>query len=116
MFFKYIRGQCYNSKFVCYLLNDLFLYISNNNLLKHSQNQGMEKRATDIYTTVRKGHEQKGFTGALGSVLRQLPPTLIEPILLTTEATSNVIGGLRNQLVPNRKKEDEDKYKGGEIE
>lgn len=56
-------------------------------------------------------HEHKGIAGAVGGVLRQVPPTLIQPVIMATEATSNVLGGMRNQLRPDRKREDEDKWK-----
>jgi autophagy-related protein 2 len=56
-------------------------------------------------------HEQKGVTGAVGGVLRQIPPTMLQPVILATEATSNVLGGMRNQLLPDKKKEDDDKWK-----
>ena len=59
-------------------------------------------------------HEHKGLTGAVGSVLRQIPPTVIQPVILVTEATSNVLGGMRNQLRPDRRKEDEQKWKPDE--
>ena len=59
-------------------------------------------------------HEQKGMTGAVGGVLRQVPPTVIQPVLIATEATSNILGGMRNQLLPDKKREDEDKWKPDE--
>ncbi len=61
--------------------------------------------------TAVEEHEQKGLSGAMGGVLRQIPPTVIQPVILATEATSNVLGGMRNQLLPDRKKEDEEKWK-----
>lgn len=58
-----------------------------------------------------KEHEQKGVTGAVGGVLRQIPPTVVKPIILATEATSNVIGGMRSQLVPDARKEAVEKWR-----
>jgi autophagy-related protein 2 len=58
-----------------------------------------------------KEHEQKGMTGAVGGVLRQIPPTIVSPIIIATEATSNVLGGMRNQLQPDARREDEEKWK-----
>jgi len=44
-------------------------------------------------------------------VLRQIPSAVIEPVIIATEATSNVLGGMRNQLLPDRKLEDDQKWK-----
>ena len=51
------------------------------------------------------------MTGAVGGVLRQVPPTVIEPVIIASDATSNILSGMRNQLLPDRKKEDEEKWK-----
>jgi len=67
--------------------------------------------AQTIYHTAVDEHEQKGVTGAIGGVLRQIPPTMLQPVILATEATSNVLGGMRNQLLPDKKREDEEKWK-----
>ena len=80
--------------------------------LHHSQ--GITGTAKTIAKVASAEHEQKGIAGAVGGVLRQVPPTLIQPVILATEATSNVLGGMRNQLRPDRKREDEDKWKSEE--
>ena len=56
-------------------------------------------------------HENKGVSGAVGGVLRQLPPTIVQPVIIATEATSSVLGGMRNQLRPDKKREEEKKWK-----
>lgn len=56
-------------------------------------------------------HEQKGMSGAVGGVLRQIPPTVVKPIILATEATSNVLGGMRSQLVPDARREAVQKWR-----
>lgn len=56
-------------------------------------------------------HDQKGAVGAVGAVLRQIPPTAVRPIVLATQATSNVLGGVKNQLIPNARVEAKQKYK-----
>ncbi|KAG7276950.1 LOW QUALITY PROTEIN: hypothetical protein CRUP_010270 [Coryphaenoides rupestris] len=61
------------------------------------------------YDTVRetlcdvasRGHEQKGLPGAVGGILRQIPPHRV-----ASEATSNLLGGMRNQIKPDARKED----------
>lgn len=56
-------------------------------------------------------HDQKGVTGAVGAVIRQIPPTMVKPIVLATQATTNVLGGVRNQLVPDARIEAKEKWK-----
>ena len=76
--------------------------------------QGITGTAKTIAKVATSEHEHKGIAGAVGGVLRQVPPTLIQPVILATEATSNVLGGMLNQLMPDRKREDEDKWKPDE--
>ena len=76
--------------------------------------QGFVDTAENLVLVARLEHEQKGMTGAVGGVLRQVPPTVIQPVLIATEATSNILGGMRNQLLPDKKREDEDKWKPDE--
>ena len=59
-------------------------------------------------------HEKKGVTGAVGGVLRQIPPTVVQPFILATEATSNVLGGARNQLAPDARVEAKKKWKSSD--
>lgn len=56
-------------------------------------------------------HRQKGVSGALGGVLRQLPPTVVRPIIVATEATSSVLGGVRNQILPDAHREAVQKWR-----
>ena len=73
--------------------------------------QGIQGTAETIVSVAVLEHEHKGVTGAVGGVLRQIPPTVLQPVILATEATSNVLGGMRNQLRPDRRREYEDKWK-----
>ena len=59
----------------------------------------------------KEEHEQKGVTGAVGGVLRQVPATVVQPLILATEATSNVLGGVRNQILPDARREAADKWR-----
>ena len=74
-------------------------------------NQGIGETAETIVRVASEEHEQKGVTGAVGGVLRQIPPTVVKPIILATEATNNVIGGMRSQLVPDARKEAVEKWR-----
>lgn len=41
----------------------------------------------------------------MGGVIRQLPPTVVKPLILATEATSSLLGGMRNQILPDAHKD-----------
>ena len=60
---------------------------------------------------VSKEHHQKGMAGTIGGILRQVPQTVIDPILLASKATTKVIEGARNQILPGMKKEEMEKWK-----
>jgi autophagy-related protein 2 len=77
----------------------------------HVVKEGLGDTAKTIVRVASKEHEQKGVSGAVGGVLRQIPPTVVRPIILVAEATSNVLGGFRSQLEPDFKKEAEEKWK-----
>lgn len=91
--------------------NNLFL---NSLFFKCSNFQGITDTALTIYSTATREHEQRGMTGAVGGVLRQLPPAVVKPIIMATEATSNVLGGMRNQIHPDARQEESQKWRQGE--
>ncbi|XP_069036336.1 autophagy-related protein 2 homolog A isoform X2 [Lepisosteus oculatus] len=68
--------------------------------------EGVIDTAQTICVMASRGHEQKGLPGAVGGVLRQIPPTVVRPLIVATEATSNLLGGMRNQIKPDARKED----------
>uniref|UniRef100_H2ZNI3 Autophagy-related protein 2 n=1 Tax=Ciona savignyi TaxID=51511 RepID=H2ZNI3_CIOSA len=72
---------------------------------------GVSDAAYSIARVAQEEHEQKGLTGAVGGVLRHLPPTLVKPVIIASEATSNVLSGMRNQILPDAKREDDQKWK-----
>ena len=45
------------------------------------------------------------------SLIRKLPANAFILPILTTQATSNIITGVRNQTAPALRKEDQDKWK-----
>ncbi|XP_020613758.1 autophagy-related protein 2 homolog A-like [Orbicella faveolata] len=73
--------------------------------------EGLGQTATNIVQVAKDEHEQKGVTGAVGGVLRQVPATVVQPLILATEATSNVLGGVRNQILPDARREAADKWR-----
>ncbi len=76
--------------------------------------QGIGGTARDMYTAATREHEERGVTGAVGGVLRQIPGTIVKPIILASEATRHVLGGVKNQFVPDARKEANKKWKGSE--
>ncbi|XP_032229224.2 autophagy-related protein 2 homolog B isoform X2 [Nematostella vectensis] len=73
--------------------------------------KGLNRTASNIAKVARDEHEEKGMTGAVGGVLRQVPATMVQPLILATEATSNVIGGVRNQILPDARREAVEKWR-----
>ncbi|XP_069049279.1 autophagy-related protein 2 homolog B isoform X3 [Lepisosteus oculatus] len=76
--------------------------------------EGITDTAFTIYDTATREHEQRGVTGAVGGVLRQIPPAVVKPLIVATEATSNVLGGMRNQIRPDARQEESQKWRLGE--
>ena len=68
----------------------------------------------DLYSVASKEHNERGVAGAVGGVLRHLPGTLVKPIILASEATRHVLGGVKNQFVPDARKEATEKWKSSE--
>ncbi|KOC64737.1 Autophagy-related protein 2 like protein B [Habropoda laboriosa] len=73
--------------------------------------EGLGETANQLVRVASEEHEQKGVSGAVGGVLRQIPPTVVKPIILATEATSNVLGGMQSQLVPDVRREAVQKWR-----
>ncbi|KDR16670.1 autophagy-related protein 2 homolog A-like [Zootermopsis nevadensis] len=73
--------------------------------------EGIGETAQTLVRVASEEHEQKGMSGAVGGVLRQIPPTVVKPIILATEATSNVLGGMKSQLVPDARREAVEKWR-----
>ena len=76
-------------------------------LLQH----GFTDTAYSIARVAQKEHERKGLTGAVGGVIRHMPVTLVRPLAFTSEAAAHLISGIRNQIEPDARKEDEDKWR-----
>ncbi|KAM6171687.1 autophagy-related protein 2 homolog B isoform 2-T2 [Erethizon dorsatum] len=76
--------------------------------------EGIADTAQTIYETAAREHESRGVTGAMGEVLRQIPPAVVKPLIVATEATSNVLGGMRNQIRPDVRQDESQKWRHGE--
>lgn len=56
-------------------------------------------------------HDQKGYTGAVGAVIRQIPSTIVQPLVLAAQASHQVLGGVKNSLIPDARIEAKEKWK-----
>ena len=79
--------------------------------LKLGHVSGLSDTAITLVQEAVDGKDTRGLTGAVGGVLRQIPPTLIAPVILASEATSTVIDGVSHQLVPDCRHEALNKWK-----
>jgi len=52
-----------------------------------------------------------GDLGAVGGVLRAVPSTMVRPVILASAATSNLLDGVKNQISPDQRAEEEDKWR-----
>jgi hypothetical protein len=73
--------------------------------------EGLNDTASNFIQEINQGAEHKGLPGAIGGALRQLPSAALAPIVLATDATCNILSGIRNQLKPDEKKDDDQKWK-----
>lgn len=76
--------------------------------------EGLEETAGAIVRVASAEAEDGGAVGAVGGVLRQIPSTVVAPIIIASAATSNLIGGVRNQLAPDSRREASFKWKNDE--
>lgn len=76
--------------------------------------QGIGETADKIVQVASHEHEEKGYSGAVGGLLLQIPPTMIKPIILASEATSNLIDGARSQLEPDARREMNQKWRNND--
>lgn len=56
-------------------------------------------------------HERKGYSGAVGGVLRQIPALVVDPVLIATEATVNVLTGAQCHVDRDMQAESKHKWK-----
>ena len=73
--------------------------------------QGIGDTASNLITVASKEHQERGTASAVGTVLRHVPGALVQPIILASEATRHVLGGVKNQFVPDARNEAHKKWK-----
>ncbi|KAH9422374.1 Autophagy protein [Dermatophagoides pteronyssinus] len=88
-----------------------------------SQPRDLREGFTVAYTVIREGFHDtfRGMTNTnlvaddtvtvIGEVVRQIPSTVVRPIIHLSQATSSVLVGFRNQLTPEARKDDQEKWK-----
>lgn len=73
--------------------------------------EGINDSANTLIEAAITEHDQKGYSGAVGAVVRQIPQLVVCPAVLATQATTNILGGAKSSLVPEAKLEARDKWK-----
>lgn len=73
--------------------------------------QGLGETAETIVRVASAEAEQKGAVGAVGGILRQIPPSVVQQLILASAATSNLLSGVRSQLAPDSRREAANKWK-----
>lgn len=70
--------------------------------------EGFDETARSL---AEAAHERTGMAGAVGGVLRAVPSTMVRPVILGAAATSNLLDGVKNQISPSQRLEEEEKWK-----
>lgn len=73
--------------------------------------QGIGETAQAIADVAINEHAARGPVGAVGGVLRQIPPTVVAPWLLASAAAARVVGGVRATLAPADHRDHRDKWR-----
>lgn len=72
----------------------------------------MREGIMDAYREVTSaGMTSDDMSARIGGVVRHIPSALVQPIIFGSQATSNVLVGIRNQLTPDARTDDHQKYK-----
>lgn len=65
----------------------------------------------DTARNVAVGMQAEDVRSAVGELVRQIPSTLLSPIISATEGAQNVLVGIRNQIAPDARRDDQEKWK-----
>lgn len=77
-----------------------------------SLSRGIKTSTYMIVVVPRREYKRKGATGAVKSVVRGIPVALLAPISGASEALSYTLVGVRNQMRPDIRKEEEARHSG----
>eukprot|EP00088_Acartia_fossae_P059445 TRINITY_DN7056_c0_g1_i2.p1 TRINITY_DN7056_c0_g1~~TRINITY_DN7056_c0_g1_i2.p1 ORF type:complete len:712 (+),score=179.37 TRINITY_DN7056_c0_g1_i2:77-2137(+) len=72
--------------------------------------EGLDETARSLALAATQ-HGDKGVSGAVGGVLRAVPSTMVRPLILGAAATSNLLDGVKNQISPDQRIEEQEKWK-----
>jgi len=70
--------------------------------------EGLDETARSL---AEAAGDRTGMAGAVGGVLRAVPSTMVRPVILGAAATSNLLDGVKNQISPDQRAEEEDKWR-----
>merc|ERR1719474_1204194 len=74
--------------------------------------EGFDETARSLLEAAAAGGgDSQGMAGAVGGVLRAVPSTMVRPVILGAAATSNLLDGVKNQISPDQRVEEEEKWK-----
>merc|ERR1712226_1041782 len=74
--------------------------------------EGLDETARSLADAATKEHARRGISGAVGGILREMPSTLLfRPVIVATAATTNMLEGVKNQVVPDARQDEDDKWK-----
>ena len=74
--------------------------------------EGFDETARSLVEAAATGGgNRSGVAGAVGGVLRAVPSTMVRPVILGAAATSNLLDGVKNQISPDQRVEEEEKWK-----
>ena len=74
--------------------------------------EGFDETARTLTEAATSDHARSGgLTGAVGGVLRQVPSTMMRPVIIGTAATVNVLEGVQSHVAPEIRREEMDKWR-----
>ena len=72
--------------------------------------EGFDETARSLVEAAAAG-DRASLGGGVGGVLRAVPSTMVRPVILGAAATSNLLDGVKNQISPDQRAEEEEKWK-----
>ena len=71
--------------------------------------EGFDETARSLVEAAASGGGDR--SGGVAGVLRAVPSTMVWPVILGAAATSNLLDGVKNQISPDQRVEEEEKWK-----
>lgn len=76
-----------------------------------SLTHGMQSAAQCVVAIPMEEYSRAGITGFIRSVISAAPRLVLRPLVGTSQAISRAALGVRNEILPQRQRESDDKYK-----